>query len=168
MLAARLALVGIILMLNGCAISSAEVDTMCREIAAFANASGSTAHSVRLTTWGGVYTEAELPDEWRTTAQDCEHDDYEPGKKLCGYLLEDTSLWFPITNYQRALRCLGFRASGRSSTVDHKLPLSAAPRHASGVRRGVLVKVELLPATDTEPATDTAPATLKISVPEGG
>jgi hypothetical protein len=131
---------------------------MCPAIAAFANASDAIVHSVRLTTdWGGVYTKSEDPDEWVMAAKSCEHGGFKPGKALCGYLLEETSTEFPAINYRRALRCLNVEVSGRSPTDDHRLPPSASSGHMSGVRRGVLVKVELLHGTETTPPT------LKIS-----
>jgi hypothetical protein len=158
MSSARLILVGTALTLSACASPQGEVDGMCSAIASFANASDASTHSVRLTTdWGGVYTKSEDPDEWVMAAKSCEHDDFKPGQSLCGYLLEDTSTEFPSINYRRALRCLGVSVSGRSPTDDHKLPPSGTSRHVSGVRRRVLVKVELLPGTETTPPT------LKIS-----
>jgi hypothetical protein len=128
---------------------------MCPEIVAFANASsGTSLHSVRLTTdWGGTYAKSEDPDEWVMAAKGCEHDGFEPGKVLCGYLLEETSTEFPGINFRRALRCIGVRVSGVSPTDDHKLPPSVSSRHVTGVRRGILVKLEQTHGTGTNPPT---------------
>jgi hypothetical protein len=154
MSSAQFIVVGIALALNACATSHREVDGMCAAIAAFANAPDAGNHSVRLSTdWGGVYTKSEDPDEWVMAAKRCDHSGFEPGKSLCGYLIEETSTEFPRINYRRALRCMGVRVSGRSPTDDRSLPPSATSRHVLGVRPGVSVKVELLPGTDTSPPT---------------
>jgi hypothetical protein len=143
------------LALSACASTRSEVDAICPAIAAFANAStDATVHSVQLTTdWGGAYTKPENPDEWVMASKGCEHGGFEPGRVLCGYLLEETSTEFPGINYRRALRCIGIKMSGQSPTDDHKLPPSATSRHVPGVRQGVSVTLAQTHGTETIPPT---------------
>jgi hypothetical protein len=145
-------LISILMVLSACAGTKREIDGMCPAIVAFADAADSSLHSVRLTTdWGGVYTKSEDPGELILAAKECHHDGFEPGRALCGYLLEETSTEFPAANYRRALRCLGLKVSGLSPTDDYKLPPSATSRQVPGVKRHVLLKIELLKGTETTP-----------------
>jgi len=151
----RLTLIGLALVLGACAGAPQEKDEMCPAIAAFASASvDGGSHSVRLMTdWGGSYHKSEDPNEEVFFAKDCVHDSFEPGKKLCNYLLEETSTEFPAINYRRALRCIGIKASGLSPTDDHDLPPTAKSHTVPGVSRNVEVTLDFTHGTDIEPPT---------------
>jgi hypothetical protein len=123
-------------------------------MAAFANAPLHGANrTVRLTTdWGGWFTEPDEAGEQPMYAKSCEHDDYEPGKALCAYLLENTSTEFAGINARRALRCLGVRVSGSiSPRDDDRLPASAKSKTVLGERVGAEVLVEFDQGSDSSP-----------------
>lgn len=97
-------------------------DDLCKEMVQFANASlGGAEYSVRFTSdWGGVFSE----EEDVFAEKRCEHDGFGPGKKLCSYLMENTSTEFARININRALRCLGAPETRKSRGGDFK-PVAA-------------------------------------------
>ncbi|WP_313455807.1 hypothetical protein [Stenotrophomonas sp.] len=76
----------------------------------------------------------------------CEHNDYDPGKKLCAYLIEHSSTEFAGANAKRILNCLASKpAIGKHLDIHSG---SFATTFGSQ-DRGVLVNLDLLP--DKEP-----------------
>lgn len=124
----------------GCAALSKH-DQLCGQIVQFANGSvADKEHSVQFTTdWGGVHSlEQNIFAEKR-----CEHESFEPGKRLCDYLMNNTSMEFAALNINRALRCIG--------APEIPNPIQAELQHAAvkfesdkvrGVSKGVVVGVE--------------------------
>lgn len=103
-------------LLGGCASLAAEHDALCPEIARFANASADLEpHSVVLrTSWGrGLNNDPEHLYEI-----ECSHSDYGPGRTLCRYLMENTSIEFPSYNFRRALACLSKNGRDIGAGVD--------------------------------------------------
>ena len=78
-----------------------EQDELCSKIAEFAafSESGVTHAVVLRGGWGG-----ETKDTIMT--HDCRHSAYPPGKKLCKYLLPNSSWEFGVRNAERAAACL--------------------------------------------------------------
>lgn len=125
---------------SGCA-SLRQSDALCGEMIRFANATTSgTEQSVQFTTdWGGVFS-----DENDVFAEKrCEHGDTGPGRRLCGYLMENTSTEFAGLNINRALRCIG--APEIPEAVRAELQHAAAKFESGEVKSvndGIVVGVE--------------------------
>ena len=125
-------------------------DNLCREIADFANASLDTAiHSVELTNdWGCDFYKGEPPDPGELPpfgCKGCVHGGYDPAKKLCSYLLANTSTEFPDLNFKSVLECLNTQhhISLHSRTSVKRLSNRAIwSTHAQGVHAGIFVGVE--------------------------
>jgi hypothetical protein len=85
----------------GIAASEEAPDLMCVEIASFASAvEPGTTHLVLLRGgWGG-----DTPNILMT--HDCQDFGFEPGNKLCAYLVQNTSWEFGQYNARRAAECL--------------------------------------------------------------
>jgi hypothetical protein len=147
------------LLASACETTRPEPDELCGELAAFAEASFSQGpHTVRLATdWGGVFSKSDGPNEDLMYAKACQHDSYEPGKKLCAYLLDNTSTEFAAFNYRRALSCIGIAVHGTSNISDDQLPPSATSRRVNGKS----VRSELL--VEFTSGSDTAPPILSIT-----
>jgi hypothetical protein len=130
-------------------------DEICSQIAQFANSSADQAvHTVELTTdWGGVFSkEKDLLYE-----KNCAHNAYEPGKRLCSYLMANTSIEFPDNNIRRALSCLPDAHSGWRAGRKVEYTTGRVTSHrAKYVKAGIVVAVEYSGGTDKAP-------TLKIS-----
>jgi hypothetical protein len=100
-------LLAALLPVSDCSDMRGGPDDMCTEIATFANsATDGAVHKVQLVNeWGARPTQQDGVET--LPLQRCEHDDsYEPGKALCGYLVEHTSFEFQAINVRRALACL--------------------------------------------------------------
>jgi hypothetical protein len=98
----RIGLVTASLLAASCSLTSTRAsDTMCSEISQFALSSRTDiGHSVTLRGgWGGG-----KPDTLMTHA--CTHSGYEPGVRLCEYLVPNTSWEFGDYNAKRAIACL--------------------------------------------------------------
>jgi hypothetical protein len=153
------AVVALIVALTGCASSlhaATEPDAICREIADLANASSDgLLHQVRLMNdWGGLYCSSG-PDEVAIACKACNHDAYGPGKRLCGYLMENTSTEFSGLNFIRVLRCLSDRYEHLTPgpEVEGMTNRQIWSTKARWVRPGVSVGVEYLPSEKNEPNT---------------
>src|SRR5689334_13697140 len=109
-------LLGLAAFASACSTMPSNTDELCQKIADFVNASAPRDfHTVRLRTdWGGVFTKSDDPNEDLIAAKSCQHDAYDAGKTLCGYLLENSSTEFGAVNYRRALACIGVASSGVS------------------------------------------------------
>ena len=124
----------------GCAAFSKH-DELCGQIVQFANGSVTNKeHSVQFTTdWGGVHSlERDIFAEKR-----CEHEGFEPGKRLCDYLMENTSMEFAALNINRALRCIG--APEIPNPIQAELQRATAQFESDkvrGVGKGIVVGVE--------------------------
>jgi hypothetical protein len=83
-------------------------DAICSNLAAFASASvAEESHPIVLRGgWGGDAEDTIMTHE-------CRHSGYEPGKKLCAYLLPNSSWEFGAHNAERAAACLDSMDSKR-------------------------------------------------------
>jgi hypothetical protein len=135
----------------GCTTVSLGGDQLCSEIARFANSSDDSAvHTVELLTdWGGVFSE----DKNTVFEKACKHDQYAPAKKLCDYLLENTSTEFATVNFRRALSCLG-QAQAYAGPQDARIEYlngKVTSLSARGVRADVQVSVEFSTGSNERP-----------------
>ena len=99
----------LLLILASCATTSTvEPDGMCRELAAFANASiDKTIHTVELTTeWTG-FRPIPGSDKLAVASKECKDGGYGAGTTFCKWLVEHTSSEFAEINISRALSCMG-------------------------------------------------------------
>ena len=129
------------LLLGGCAGLAAKRDEMCPEIARFANASADhEPHSVVLrTSWGRGFNN----DPEHLYEVECSHSDYGPGRKLCRYLMENTSIEFAPHNFRRALACLSKNGRDIGAGVDIvRLDGEFSSYSARGVNDDVKVGIE--------------------------
>ncbi|MBM0103125.1 hypothetical protein JM946_00125 [Steroidobacter sp. S1-65] len=79
-------------------------DRLCGELSSFlASVKPEVSRSFTLYTFWGAEVEG---DQIVMGAKRCEHNDYEPGKKLCAYLVENSSTEFAGYNVKRVLNCL--------------------------------------------------------------
>jgi hypothetical protein len=126
------------LALTACA-STPTRDLMCAEMVRFAN--GVHREDVRevvLTTdWGGVWSaEQDLMFE-----KTCRHEGTRAGKKMCAYLMKNTSTEFAAENINRALDCISAphipESNGRPDSSAARYQSSSVPGLKPGVELGV-------------------------------
>lgn len=98
-----LALASCFLLSAGCASTRLAHDPWCLEIAAFANSVAP--NETRAVELGNLWGSSE---QFRDTlySKQCGSDGYEPGRRLCAYLLENSSSEFADLNFRRSLACL--------------------------------------------------------------
>ncbi|MBN8480631.1 MAG: hypothetical protein J0L88_03465 [Xanthomonadales bacterium] len=91
------------LLQSGCASVRLAHDPLCQELAAFANSvKAGESRSITLeTAWG---SSKRHPDS--LYSKDCLHGDYEPGSRLCAYLIDHSATEFAHNNFRRAFACL--------------------------------------------------------------
>lgn len=79
-------------------------DMLCAEVDAFLRSvkPDETRILIMRTFWGA----REEGDRIVIGSKSCEHNDYEPGKKLCAYLLQNSSTEFAGHNAKRILNCV--------------------------------------------------------------
>ena len=89
------------------AASSKHKDALCGELEEFlASVRPDEQRTMTLRTYWGA---KEQGDKIVMGSKFCEHNDYEPGKKLCAYLMENSSTEFAGYNTKRFLACLAPR-----------------------------------------------------------
>lgn len=133
--------------------AATEPGALCEAMAAFANASeGLERHSVALVTdWGGEFSKEPVLFTKR-----CEAAGYEPGKRLCAYLLPNTRTEFAMDNYFAARRCLGLKGPSRppaEGDEEDEPGIREWSVAVPGVRPGIRLDVEFYSRTVAEPAT---------------
>jgi hypothetical protein len=132
-----------ILALSGCASQHLGRDPLCQEISTFANATklGET-HVVSLeTAWG-----ASKSHPASLNSRDCAHGGYEPGARLCRYLMEHSAAEFPHNNFRAAFACLsGIPAQTRNYVSYERLDARVSAYGAVGVRDDVELSLEFKP-----------------------
>ena len=143
---------------GGCSTTAPERDEICPEIARFANAwSDYSAHSVVLfTDWGGVFSE----DKTAIAEKTCQRGQDTASRRLCNYLMENTSTEFAEVNMRRALSCLGPGArtdAGGPRSQGEPVTGKVTSLSVPGVRADVRVTVEFSTASTEHPPS------LKIS-----
>ncbi len=135
----------IYLSLSGCASQRLSRDPLCQEIASFANATkpGET-HVVSLeTAWGPSKNHPES-----LSSRDCNHGGYEPGARLCRYLMEHSATEFADNNFHTAFACLsGITKQTRNYVTYERLDVRVSAYGAAGVRDNVKVSLEFKPNT---------------------
>jgi hypothetical protein len=144
----RLGVFAAIICISGC-FSSAQGahDNLCREIAAFANASvDKVIHTVELTNdWGCDFQKPENGELHSLACKGCAHGGYIPAKKLCSYSMQNTSTEFPDTNFRSALACLNtqyYISPHSRSSVERLSNRAIWSNHAQGTHVGISVGVE--------------------------
>lgn len=139
---------------SGCASLHASRDSMCPEIAAFANATNDRArHEIVLVNDRPWRTERdESGKEVIITAESkCEHFGYKPGEGLCNYLAEHTSFEFFDANVNRVLVCLRAAAPTRMVYDLEYEQVLLWSNVAEGARPGVRVGIEFRLGKEDEP-----------------
>jgi hypothetical protein len=100
------------------------------------------------TDWGGVFSN----EKGVIAEKACKHDESTSGKRLCQYLMEDTSTEFAAVNFRRALSCLSgaqIYAGPPESRVEY-LHGRITSYSAKGVQPDVLVWVEFSTGSDDQ------------------
>lgn len=129
--------------LSGCASRRLSRDPLCHEIALFANATqpGETRVVSLETAWG---PSNKHPDSFRSL--DCDAGGYEPGARLCRYLVENSETEFSSNNFRAAFACLsGIPMQTRNFVTYERLDVRASAYGAIGVRDGVKLSLEFKP-----------------------
>lgn len=127
-----------------CHAGDEEKDDLCPELKAFlASVEPDETRTVVLRTYWGA---REVGDTIVLGSKSCEHNDYEPGKKLCAYLMEHSSTEFAGHNAKRILNCLT-PGPGISRDVDIHRGSFSVPFGSPD--RGALVDLDVSP--DKEP-----------------
>lgn len=127
------------LMLSGCASIRLGNDPLCKEIAAFANSvNAGESRSVTLeTAWG---SSKRHPDAF--FSKDCDHGDYEPGSRLCTYLIEHSATEFAHNNFRRAFACLSRTPAHAKNYISYeRLDVRVSAEGAIGVDSDVDVSL---------------------------
>lgn len=133
------------LCLSGCVSQRLSRDPLCQEIAAFANATKpGEAHVVSLeTAWGRSKTN---PDS--LSSLECNDSGYEPGARLCRYLLEHSEVEFSHNNFRAAFACLsGVPEHTKNYVTYERLDVRVSAYGAVGVRDQVELSLEFKPNT---------------------
>lgn len=117
-----------------------EADEFCSELESFLiSVNPEETRGLTLRTFWGARVEG---NNIVMGSKTCEHDDYEPGKKLCSYLMEHSSTEFAGYNAKRILNCLA-SAPGIGQDVDiHSGSFSTT---FGSPDRGALVDLDFLP-----------------------
>jgi hypothetical protein len=132
--------------LSGCASQRISRDPLCQEIASFANATkpGET-HVISLeTAWGPSKNHPESLD-----SRDCNDGGYEPGARLCRYLMEHSAAEFSDNNFHAALACLSgsIPEQTKNYVTYERLDARVSAYGAVGVHENVKLSLEFKPNT---------------------
>lgn len=77
--------------------------------------------------------------------KNCEHAEYQPGIRLCRYLMSNTSTEFADHNFRRALACMGGQKETSAKYVAvERLDTLMWGYEVPGVRPGISVGVEFV------------------------
>ena len=142
------ALVALLLMIisaHAFAAGSKRKDSLCDNLQAFlASVRPDEKRAITLYTFWGAREES---DKIVMGSKHCEHSDYEPGKKLCDYLMDNSSTEFPGYNVKRVLSCFAPRP-GLPKDLDINSG-SFSTRYGSP-NRGALVDIDLYPDKESD------------------
>lgn len=115
-------------------------DPLCDEVKAFlASVKPDETRNLTLRTFWGAREEG---DRIVIGSKSCEHGDYEPGKKLCAYLIENSSTEFAGYNAKRILNCLIPR---QGITADLEVHNGSFSTRYGSPNRGALIDLQLCP-----------------------
>ena len=121
-----------------------EADQLCPELESFsASVKPDETRVLTLRTYWGAKEEG---DRIVIGSKSCEHNDYEPGKKLCTYLMEHSSTEFAGYNAKRILNCL---SSGPGMGADLNIHSGSFSSTFGSPDRGALIDLDVSP--DKEP-----------------
>jgi hypothetical protein len=133
----------VLILASGCASQRLAHDPLCEEMAAFANSiEPGTSRVVTLdTAWGPSKLH---PDS--LSSLDCKDGGYEPGKRLCRYLLEHSATEFATNNFRDAFACLsGIPFQTKNYVTYERLDVRVSAYDAVGVRSDVELSLEFKP-----------------------
>jgi len=119
-------------------------DQFCPELATFlASVKPEETQTITLRTYWGARQEG---DKLVLGSKSCEHNDYEPGKKFCAYLMKNSSTEFAGYNAKRILNCLSPKPG-----IAENLQIQSGSFSTSfgSPNRGALVDLQVVP--DKEP-----------------
>lgn len=121
-----------------------KTDKYCSNIASFMKSvKPDETRGVTLRTFWGMRTEE---GQVVMGSRTCEHNGYEPGKKLCAYLIEHSSAEFAGENAKRILNCL---SPAQPVRKDLRINSGSFTTSFGSEERGVVVNLDVLP--DKEP-----------------
>lgn len=135
----------LLLSLSGCASQRLGRDPLCQAIATFANATKpGEAHVVSMeTAWGSSKAH---PNSFYSI--DCNHGGYEPGARLCQYLMEHSETEFSHYNFRAAFACLsGIPMQTKNYVTYERFDARVSAYGAVGVRENVELSLEFKPNT---------------------
>jgi hypothetical protein len=141
---------------TACSTIATRYDTICSEVATFANSVDSQdAHSVLLTT-GRDGASGAGPSA--SSERNCAYASYEPGRRLCGYLETHTSTEALYSSFRRLLVCGGIELH-----LSEQAALLDRPEVAFSYFRSVGVRPEVNVQLMYRPMTNSSPAMLRIA-----
>lgn len=115
-------------------------DPLCAEVKAFlASVKPDETRTISLRTFWGAREEG---DQIVIGSKSCEHNDYEPGEKLCAYLIQNSSTEFAGYNAKRILNCF---IPGPGITADLEIHSGSFSTTYGSPNRGALVDFQLAP-----------------------
>jgi hypothetical protein len=115
-------------------------DLLCAEVKAFlASVKPDETRTLTLRTFWGAKEEG---DQIVVGSKSCEHNDYEPGKKLCAYMIQNSSTEFAGYNAKRILDCLTPKPGIAPELEIHSGSFSTT---YGSPNRGALVDLRLAP-----------------------
>ena len=117
-----------------------QMDMLCGEVKEFlASVKPDETRTITLRTFWGAREEG---DRIIMGSKACEHSDYQPGEKLCAYLIENSSTEFAGYNAKRILNCLVPKPGIAEELKIHSGSFSAT---FGSPDRGALVDLEVAP-----------------------
>jgi hypothetical protein len=115
-------------------------DMLCSEVKSFmASVEPDETRTLTLRTFWGAREEG---DRIVMGSKSCEHNDYEPGKRLCSYLIQNSSTEFAGYDAKRILNCLAPKPGIAAELEIHSGSFSTT---FGSPNRGALVDLELAP-----------------------
>ncbi len=115
-------------------------DSLCAEVKEFlSSVEPDKTRTITLYTFWGAREEGEF---LVMGSKGCDHNDYDPGKKLCAYLIQNSSTEFAGYNAKRILNCLIPRPGIAAELEIHSGSFSTT---FGSPNRGALVDLKIFP-----------------------
>jgi len=120
-----------------------EPDSFCKELEIFLSSvqPDETHELIMRTFWGAKI----VGDDMIIGSKSCDHNDYEPGKALCTYLMRNSSTEFAGYNAKRILNCLSPEPGIGENLEIHSGSFSTT---FGSPDRGALVDLEIAPGSE--------------------
>lgn len=128
-------------------------DPLCPEIVRFANSvePGQAARIKLCVDWGPRCDAT--PGVDTIVSKRCDSDGYEPGSRLCTYLLDNSSAEFPGINFGKTLTCLGKGVHEPERYGDYDWEVARIHTQAMpGLEEGVEISIDFADGSTASPA----------------